>query len=115
MLICGTGGTVTVLLHGGGVLSGVHTPPSGGVAVAVFVTVAGGVAITIAVTVYVTALPAGNVANVSFKSPLPEAFGHTAPPLAAQVQVWLAMPIGAGSVTVVPAALTLPVLLATMV
>jgi len=34
-----------VLLHGGGVLFGVHTPPLGGVAVAVFVTVAGGVAI----------------------------------------------------------------------
>ena len=51
MLTCGTGGTVTVLLHGGGVLFGVHTPPLGGVAVAVFVTVAGGVEITVAVTV----------------------------------------------------------------
>ena len=87
MLICGTGGTVTMLLHGGGVLLGVHRPPLGGVTVAVFVTVAGGVAITVAVTVYVTELPAGNVARVWFKSPLPEAFGHTAPPLAAHVQV----------------------------
>ena len=115
MLTCGTGGTVTVLVHGGGVLFGAHTPPLGGVAVAVFVTVAGGVAITVALTVYVTALPAGNVARVSFTSPVPEAFGHTAPPAALQVQVWLAMPIGAGSVITVPAALTLPVLLATIV
>ena len=115
MLICGTGGTVTVLLHGGGVLFGVHTPPLGGVTVAVFVTVDGGVAITVAVTVYVTELPAGNVARVSFRSPVPLAFGHTAPPVALQVHVWLAMPVGAGSVTVVPAALTDPVLLATIV
>jgi len=86
-LTCGTGGTVTVLLHGGGVLFGVHTPPLGGITVAVFVTVDGGVAITVAVTVYVTALLAGNVARISFKSPVPEAFGHTAPPLAAHVQV----------------------------
>src|SRR5438445_2491962 len=70
---------------------------------------------TLAVTVYVTVLPAGNVARVAFKSPLPLAFGHTAPPLAAQVQVWLAMPVGAGSATTVPAALTDPVLLATIV
>jgi ABC-type transport system involved in cytochrome c biogenesis permease subunit len=114
MLTCGTGGTVTVLVHGGGVLFGKHRPPLGGVTVAVFVTVAGGVAITVAVTVYVTVLPAGNVARVWFTSPLPEAFGHTAPPVAAQVQVWLAMPVGAGSDTIVPAALTLPVLLATI-
>ena len=87
MLICGTGGTVTMLLHGGGVLFGVHRPPSGGVTVAVFVTVAGGVAMIVAVTVYVTVLPAGNVANVSFKSPLPDTFGHAAPPLAVHVQV----------------------------
>jgi len=114
-LTCGTGGTVTELLHGGGVLFGVHTPPLGGVAVAVLVTLAGGVATTVAVTVYVTVLPPGNVARVWFKSPVPLAFGHTAPPLAAHVHVWLAMPVGAGSVTVVPAALTDPVLLATIV
>ena len=84
---CGTGGTVTVLLHGGGVLFGVHKPPLGGVAVAVFATVAGGVAMTVAVTVYVTVLPPGNVARVSFKSPVPLAFGHTAPPVALHVQV----------------------------
>ena len=87
ILTCGTGGTVTVLLHGGGVLFGVHRPPLGGVAVAVFVTVAGGVEITVAVTVYVTVLPAGKVARFWFKSPLPEAVGQTAPPLAAQVHV----------------------------
>jgi len=114
-LTCGTGGTVTVLLHGGGVLFGVHSPPLGGVTVAVFATVDGGVAMTVAVTVYVTVLPAGNVASVWFTSPLPLAFGQTAPPLAAQVHVWLAMPVGAGSDTTEPAALTLPVLLATIV
>lgn len=114
-LTCGTGGTVTVLLHGGGVLFGVHRPPLGGVTVAVFVTVAGGVAMTVAVTVYVTMLPAGNVARVSFKFPLPDAFGQAAPPAAPQVHVWLAMPVGAGSDTTEPAALTLPVLLATIV
>ena len=70
---------------------------------------------TVAVTVYVTVLPVGNVASVSFTSPLPETFGQTAPPVALHVQVWLAMPIGAGSDTTVPAALTLPVLLATIV
>ena len=115
MLTCGTGGTVTVLVHGGGVLFGVHRPPLGGVTVAVFVTVAGGAATTVAVTVYVTVLPAGNVASVWFTSPLPLAFGQTAPPLATQVHVWLAMPVGAGSDTTEPDALTLPVLLATIV
>jgi hypothetical protein len=112
---CGTGGTVTVLSHGGWVLPGVHTPPFGGVTAAVFVTCAGGLALTVAVTVYVTELLAGNVASVSLNAPLPFAFGHAAPPLAAQVQVWLAMPVGIGSDTTVPAALTLPVLLATIV
>jgi hypothetical protein len=115
MLTCGTGGTVTVLLHGGGVLFGVHTPPLGGVAVAVFATCAGGFALTVAVTVYVAELPAGNVANVSLNAPVPEAFGHTAPPLAAQLQPWLAMPAAIGSATTVPAALTEPVLLTTIV
>ena len=115
MLTCGTDGTVTVLVHGGGTLFGVHRPPIGGVTVAVFVTEAGGAATIVAVTVYVTALPAGKVASVSFKSPVPLAFGQTAPPLAAQVHVWLAIPIGVGSDTTVPAALTLPVLLATIV
>ena len=112
---CGTGGKTTVLGHGGAVLPGSHPPPVGGVPVAVFTTCDGGVALTVAVTVYVTVLPAGNVASVSFKSPLPEAFGHTAPPVVLHVHVWLAMPVGVGSVTCVPAALTSPVLLATIV
>jgi hypothetical protein len=115
ILICGTGGTTTVLLHGGGVLPGVHTLPMGGVTVAVFFTCAGGFALTVAVTVYITVLPAGNVANVSLNAPLPLAFGHAAPPLATQVHAWLARPVGIGSDTTVPAALTLPVLLATIV
>src|SRR5438445_56325 len=115
MLTCGTGGTVTVLLHGGGVLFGVHSPPHALSLLDALPIVAGGVAITVAVTVYVTVLPAGNVASVSFKSPAPEAFGQTAPPVALHVQIWLAMPVGAGSVTTVPAALTLPALLATIV
>ena len=87
MLTWGTGGTVTVLVHGGAVLFGVHTPPFGGVAVAVLLTVAGGLALTVAVTVYVTVLPAGRMAMVSFNAPLPLAFGHAAPPLALHVQV----------------------------
>src|SRR5579883_1793960 len=115
MLTCGTGGTTTMLPHGGGVLPGRQRPPGGGVAVAVLVTCAGGFALTVAVTVYVTVLLAGNVASVSFKLPEPEAFGQAAPPVAAQVQVWLAMPVGIGSATTVPAALTLPALVATIV
>jgi len=59
--------------------------------------------------------PAGNVARVSFKLPLPDAFGHTAPPAALHVQVWLAMPAGIGSVTAVPDASTVPVLPTTIV
>ena len=55
------------------------------------------------------------MANVSFNAPLPLAFGHEAPPLALQVQLWLAMPVGIGSDTTVPAASTVPVLLATIV
>jgi hypothetical protein len=51
MLTCGTGGTVTVLLHGGVMVDGVHELPGGGAAVAVFVTCAGGLALTVAVTV----------------------------------------------------------------
>ena len=50
-LTCGTGGTVTVLVHGGVVFPGVHTPPVGGVTDAVLTTLAGGVALTVAVTV----------------------------------------------------------------
>jgi hypothetical protein len=113
-LICGTAGTVTVLGHGSGVLSGVHRPPVI-VPFAVFVTCAGGFALTVAVTVYVTVLPAGNVASVSLNAPLPEAFGHTAPLAALHAHVWLVMPAGIGSDTTVPAALTLPMLLATIV
>ena len=114
-LTCGTGDKVTVLVHGGCALFGVHTPPFGGVALAVLDTLAGGLALTVAVTVYVTALPGGNVARVSFNAPLPLAFGHAAPPLAAQVQLWLAIPAGTGSDTTVPEASTAPVLLATIV
>ena len=106
---------MTVLPHGGAVFPGVHTPPDGGVAVAVLVTCAGGVALTVIVTVYVTVLLAAKVARVSLNAPLPEAFGHAAPPLDAHVQVWLAMPVGIGSDTTVPAASTVPVLLATIV
>jgi hypothetical protein len=104
-----------MLSHGGAVLPGVHTPPLGGVAVAVLVTWAGGFALTVAVTVYVTVLAAENVARVSFNAPVPLGFGQAAPPLATQVQVWLAMPVGIGSDTTVPAASTVPVLLATIV
>ena len=90
-------------------MPGEHTP-LGGVAEAVLVTVAGGVALAVAITVYVTELPAGNVAIVSLTAPLPLAV-HVAPPLAAQVQDWLAIPVGIGSLTVVPFAATEPALL----
>jgi len=59
--------------------------------------------------------PAGNTASVSFKVPLPEAFGHTAPPLAEHAHAWLAIPAGIGSETIVPGAFTDPTLLATIV
>ncbi len=104
---CGTGGRITVVVHGGGVLLGVHNPP-GGSTVAVFVTEAGGVAATIAVTVYVTKLPAGKVAIVSLIAPVPDAV-QVAPPLGVQVQVALTMPAGIGSLTGVLFAATEPV------
>jgi hypothetical protein len=114
MLICGSGDTVAVAVHGGAVSLGVHSAPPVGVAVAVLVIDAGGVALTIAVTVYVTKLPAGNVAIVSLIAPVPLA-AHVAPPLAAHVQVWLAMPLGTGSLTGVLSAAMTPVLLTVIV
>lgn len=114
MLIRGADPIVTVPTHGGLVLPGVHSPPDGGVAVAVLLIDAGGVALTVAVTVYVTELPAGKLAIVSLTAPLPLAV-HVAPPLAAQVHVWLAIPVGIGSLTAVPSADTVPVLLTTTV
>jgi hypothetical protein len=59
--------------------------------------------------------PAGNVAKVSFNAPVPLAFGQAAPPLAVQLQPWLAIPLGIGSATTVLAAFTVPVLLTTTV
>jgi hypothetical protein len=50
MPTCGTGGTLAVALHGGGVLVGVQTPSSG-VAVAVLLRFAGGVPLTVATIV----------------------------------------------------------------
>ena len=50
-LICGTEATLTVLVHGAGVLPGVQMPPGGGVAVAVLSTDAGALFATVAVTV----------------------------------------------------------------
>jgi hypothetical protein len=113
-VICGSDDTVAVALHGGAVLPGVHSAPPVGVAVAVFVIAAGGVLLTIAVTVYCTKLPAGNVAIVSVTAPVPLAV-HVAPPLGAQVQVWLVMPVGIGSLTGVPSAAITPVLLTVIV
>lgn len=95
-------------------MPGVHSPPTGGIAVAVLLIDAGGVATTAAVTAYVTEVPAGNVVNVSLIAPVPLG-AQAAPPLAAHVQVWLAMPAGIGSLTVVPSADALPVLLTTTV
>jgi hypothetical protein len=108
---CGTGivaVVVVVAVHGGAVSPGVQSPPAGGALFAVLVIVAGGAASTIAVTVYVTELPAGNGVIVSLTAPLPLAV-HVAPPLGTQVQVWLAMPVGIGSDTVVPSAALEPV------
>ena len=51
MLTCGTGGRITVVVHGGSVSPGSHPLPVGGTSVAVFVTCAGGVGLTVAVTV----------------------------------------------------------------
>ena len=51
----------------------------------------------------------------SLIAPVPDALVHVAPPLALQVQAWLAMPAGNGSSTVVPSAATTPVLLTTIV
>jgi hypothetical protein len=76
----------TLATHGGAVLPGIHSPPAEGVASTTLVMVAGGVASTTAVTVYVTELPAGNVATVSLTAPLPVAV-QLAPPLAAHVHV----------------------------
>ncbi len=53
ILICGTGGTDAVAVHGAGVFVGVHTP-AGGVALAVLARFAGGLALTAAVIVSTT-------------------------------------------------------------
>ena len=110
---CGTCVESTLAVHGGSVLPGKHTPP-GGSADAVFVTCAGGVALTVAVTVYTAAPPAGNVPIVSLSAPLPLA-AQVAPPLGAQVHVWLAMPAGIGSLTGVSSADTDPVFVTVIV
>jgi hypothetical protein len=99
MPTCGTGGRLAVALHGAGVLACAHTPALfGGVAAAVLDTLFGGVLLIVAVTVYTAEPPAGSVAIVSLSAPLPLAV-QLAPPLAAQVQVWLAIPAATGSVT----------------
>jgi hypothetical protein len=110
MLICGFDVTLAVAVHGPGVFAGVQTVVgSTGETVTVLLTIAGGFGSTIAVTVYVTKLPAGNVAIVSLIAPLPLGVVHAAPPLAAQVHVWLATPAGIGSLTGVPFAAMTPV------
>jgi hypothetical protein len=75
----------------------------------VFVTTAGGVALTCATIVYTTLPPTGNVLNVSLSAPLPLHAVSTTPLLGTHVHVWLAIPAGNGSLTVVPLATTLPV------
>jgi len=94
---------VTVAVHGE------QVPFADGVVVATLVMLAGGVVLTVAVTVYVAELPTGKVAIVSPIAPVPLA-AHVAPPLPTQVHVWLAMPVGTGSLTVVPSATTTPLL-----
>lgn len=97
---CGTGGMLAEALHGAGVLAGAQTLALFGVvAVAVLITLVGGVLLIVAVTVYTAELFAGNVVIVSLIVPLPLT-PHVAPPLPAQVHVWLAMPAATGSVTV---------------
>src|SRR3569623_1193815 len=115
MLTIGTGEMATAAVHGPGLLPGGHTPPFGGDAVAVLVTSDGGFDGVTAVIEYVTAPPGGNAAMVSYIAPLPLAFGQTAPPAAAQVQVELVRPNGIGSLTTVPFAPTLPVFVTTTV
>jgi hypothetical protein len=112
--ITGTGCAVTLLVHGAAVAPGEQTPPPGGLACAVLVNVPGGFALTVATIVYVTKLPAGKVARVSLIAPVPLAV-HVAPAFGVHVHVWLAMPAGTASVTVVPSAATAPVLLTTTV
>ena len=109
MLTCGFELTFAVAVHGGGVLAGVHSVPTAGLAVAVLLITPGGVAPTVAVTLKVTKLAAGNVASVWLIAPVPLAVGQTAPPDAVQVQLWLAIPVGSGSVTGVPFAGITPV------
>ena len=115
ILTRGTDGLVTAALHGAAEPSE-QMPPVGGAAVAVLVTTAGRPLLAaVAWIVYVTTPPAGKVASVSLSAPLPLALGHAAPPLAAQVHVALAMPVGSVSLTLVPDALTVPVLVAVTV
>jgi hypothetical protein len=99
MPTCGTGGRLAVALHGAGVLAVAQTPALfGGVAVAVLDTLVGGVLLIVAVTVYTAEPPAGSVGIVSLSAPLPLAV-QLAPPLAAHVHVWAAIPVATGSVT----------------
>ena len=106
---------VTAALHGAAEPSA-HKLPVGGVAVAVLVTVAGRPLLTaVATIVYVTTPPAGKVASVSLSAPLPLVLGHAAPPLGIHVHVALAMPVGSESLTTVPDALTVPMLVAVTV
>ena len=51
----------------------------------------------------------------SFSAPEPETLGHTAPPAAVHVQVWLATPEGTASTTLAPVAGTVPLLVAVTV
>ena len=53
---------------------------------------------------YTTCPPAGKVAMVSFSAAVLEVTGHTAPPLAVQVQLQLATLAGRLSATTVPLA-----------
>ncbi len=69
----------------------------------------GGAAATIAVIVYVALLPPGNATSVSLIAPLP-LVAQVAPPVPAQVQVWLAMPAAMASATTIPFAAAVPAL-----
>jgi hypothetical protein len=60
----GTPGTAALLVQGGGVLPGAHSPSDGGCALAVLITDGGADAGSEAVMVYVTTPPTGNVAMV---------------------------------------------------
>ena len=115
VLVSATRGTAWIGLFTEAVQDPLHTPVAGGVTVAVLVTVPVAVTFSLAVMLYTTWPPTGKVAMVSFSAALPEATGHTAPPLAVQVQLQLAMPAGSGSATTAPLAGALPLLVAVTV